>query len=153
MEYIVLYTNEMHKGLVGISFLGLLISGYLLISYVSPEPIPCLSGGGCQTAQLSKYSSFLGIPTPAYGIAFYLVLGVLGALWSDTTKKKVLPLLVFLVGSGFAVSAFLTYVEAFVIEAWCSWCVASALLVLLASIITILLILDDKKQSSYGTHS
>lgn len=135
----------MHKGLAGIAFIGLLLSGYLLIAYVSPEPIPCLSGGGCQAAQLSKYASFLNIPTPAYGVLFYVSLGVLAALWNEDTKKKFLPLLIILVGSGFAVSAFLTYVEAFVIRAWCSWCVASAILVVIASCMTIKLVLNNKK--------
>lgn len=141
----------MHKGLAGIAFIGLLLSGYLLIAYVSPEPVPCLSGGGCQAAQLSKYASFLNVPTPAYGIIFYVSLGVLAALWNKDSKKKILPLLVVLVGSGLVVSAFLTYVEAFVLEAWCSWCVASAVLVVVASCMTLYLVLDYKKEP-YGTH-
>lgn len=136
----------MHKGLVGISFLGLILSGYLFIAYVSPEPIACISGEGCRAAQLSAYAAFLNIPTPAYGVLFYLILGILGALWTETTKKKLLPYLVILVGSGFAVSLFLSGIEAFVLKAWCSWCVASAILVLVASIITWRLVLQ------YATH-
>ncbi len=126
----------MHKGLVGIAFLGLIVSGYLFISYVSPTPITCLSGHGCEAAQASKYSSFIGIPTPAYGIVFYLLLGIAGSLWNEETKKKLMLPLAVLVSSGVGVSAFLTYVEAFVIDAWCSWCVASAILTLLAGILT-----------------
>lgn len=141
----------MHKGLVGISFLGLLLSGYLFIVYISPEPIPCISGQGCKIAQQSKYAAFLNIPTPAYGMIFYLALGVLGALWSDATKKKIVPLLVLVVSSGFLVSLFLTYVEAFVLYAWCSWCVASATLVLIATLITCRLVLENK-QHPYGTN-
>lgn len=141
----------MHKGLVGTAFLGLLLSGYLFIAYVSPEPIACVSGEGCKIAQQSDYAAFLDIPTPAYGMVFYFCLGTLGALWSEATKKRILPLLVLLCGSGFAVSLFLTYVEAFILEAWCSWCVASAILVLVASYMTLRLVLDYKKQSSYGT--
>jgi uncharacterized membrane protein len=141
----------MHKGLIGIAFLGLLISGYLFITYVSPEQIKCISGEGCKIAQLSEYSSFLGVPTPAYGIAFYLALGVLGALWSENTRKKVLPALVILTGTGLAVSIFLSGVEAFVLKAWCSWCVASALLSIAAFLMTSRLVLISKKDS-YGTH-
>jgi len=142
---------EMHKGLVGTAFLGLILSGYLFIAYVSPEPIACISGEGCKAAQLSKYASFLNIPTPAYGMIFYLTLGMLGALWAESTKKKLLPYLIALVGSGFAVSAFLTSIEAFVLKAWCSWCVASAILVVIASMMTVQLVLKNKQQS-YGTN-
>ena len=141
----------MHKGLVGISFLGLLVSGYLLIHYVSPEPIACISGQGCVAAQLSAYSSLWGIPTPAYGIVFYLALGILGALWSENTKKKVLPALIILTGSGLAVSLFLSGIEAFVLKAWCSWCVASAILSVAAFLTTSRLVLLSNKDS-YGTH-
>ncbi len=137
----------MHKGLVGISFLGLLISGYLLITYVSPEEIKCITGEGCKIAQMSDYSSFLGIPTPAYGVVFYLALGVLGAVWSESAKKKVLPALIILTTTGLAVSLFLSSIEAFVLKAWCSWCVASALLSIAAFIITIRLVLTHKKDS------
>lgn len=138
----------MHKGLVLVSFLGLLVSGYLFIHYVSPEPISCISGEGCLAAQLSDFASFLNIPTPAYGVVFYLILGILGALWSGATKKKILPLLVILVGSGLAVSLFLSGIEAFVLKAWCSWCVASALLVIVASFMTARVVLENK---NYGT--
>ena len=135
-----LYTKEMQKWLVGIAFLGLLVSGYLFIEYASPNPIPCVSGRGCEVARASIYSSFLGIPTPAYGIIYYLALGFIGALWSDETKKKLTPFLIALVGSAVAVSAFLTYVEAYVIHAWCSWCVMSAILTLAAAIVTCMLV-------------
>ncbi|MDA1169228.1 MAG: hypothetical protein O3A36_02745 [bacterium] len=141
----------MHKGLVGTAFLGLLLSGYLLIAYVSPEPVPCVSGGGCQAAQQSKYSSFLNVPTPAYGMIFYISLAILASLWNEDTKNKILPLLVILVSSGLAVSAFLTYIEAFVLKAWCSWCVASAVLVVVASCMTIKLVLDNKNKP-YAPH-
>ena len=82
---------------------------------------------------------------------FYFGLGILGALWSETTKKRILPLLIVLVGSGLAVSAFLTSIEAFVLRAWCSWCVASAILVVIASYMTLKLVLKNKKEP-YGTH-
>jgi len=141
----------MHKELVAIAFLGLLLSGYLFNVYISPEPIPCISGEGCRIAQMSAYSSFLNIPTPAYGVVFYLALGILGALWTEHTKKTILPLLCVLVASGFGVSAFLTYVEAFVIHAWCSWCLASALLVVVALYMVWKLVLEYIKPP-YGTH-
>lgn len=122
----------MHKGLLGVAFLGLAISGYLLATYVSSAQIACISGQGCLVAQLSDYSSFLDIPTPAYGVVFYFALGILAALWSEENKKKLRMPLAILASTGLAVSIFLTYVEAFVIRAWCSWCVASAILTVVA---------------------
>lgn len=122
----------MQKGLLIVSFLGLLVSGYLTITYSSNEPIACISGEGCHIAQLSAYSSFLGIHTPIYGLIYYVALGILAALWSQETKQQLKLLLGILTGVGLAVSIFLSGIEAFVLHAWCSWCVASAILTVIA---------------------
>ncbi len=122
----------MHKGLLTVSFLGLFISGYLFIVYTSGAPVTCVSGEGCTVAQLSDYSSFASIPTPAYGMVYYFALGILSALWSNETMHRLRMPLAILTSIGLGVSIFLTYVEAFVIHAWCSWCVGSAILTLLA---------------------
>lgn len=126
----------MHKGLVLVAFAGLLVAGYLFITYTSPVPITCISGEGCKTVQASIYSSFFGIPTPAYGILFYLTLGIFGALWNKDSSKTFNFNLIILTSSALAVSIFLTYLEAFVVRAWCSWCVVSAILSVLAFIMS-----------------
>lgn len=111
-----------------ISAAGLLISGYLLFAYVSPVPLVCDSTGGCHTVQASKWSSFFGIPTPLYGVAFYATLAILVALRKDQLVRYITVI-------GFIVSAYLSYLEAFVIEAWCLWCVGSAVIATLAMIV------------------
>lgn len=125
----------MHKILLIIAFLGLLVSGYLLFSYVTPVPLICGSDGGCSVVQASKYASFLSLPTPLYGVIYYLALGLLAALWKPA-QTTVAWMMVFVTGTGFAVSAWLTYLEAFVIQAWCAWCVVSAILATAAFVVT-----------------
>lgn len=136
----------MHKGLIIISFLGLLISGYLTITYASNAPIACISGEGCHIAQLSNYASFAGISTPTYGVVYYLCLGLIGALWSQENQKTLKFPLAVLTSIGLGVSLFLTYIEAFVINAWCSWCVASAILTVIA------FVMFWKVSSTHDTH-
>ena len=136
----------MHKGLVAVAFAGLVVAGYLFITYTSPLPITCVAGEGCKTVQASHFSSFFGIPTPAYGIVYYLALGVLGALWNKSWSKNMRLALIVLTSSGLAISLFLSYLEAFVIHAWCVWCVSSAILTIIAFIIT------WKVVSRYDTH-
>jgi uncharacterized membrane protein len=120
----------MRRILFIVAILGLLVSGYLVITHVFGGPILC-AGHGCETVRASSYSHLLGIPTPFYGIVFYLLLATGALLWSTQPGQVALPLLV-LTGVGLAMSAWLTYLEAFVIHAWCLWCVASALLSLAA---------------------
>lgn len=125
----------MHKILLAIAFLGLLLSGYLFMTYVSPVPLVCGPDGGCHAVRESAYAAFFGIPTPAYGVAFYFALGILATLWDRTRQGYVFWVLVGITSTGFAVSVFLSYLEAFVIQAWCRWCIVSALLATLALLV------------------
>lgn len=118
----------MNKPLLLIAFLGLLVSGYLFVTYVSPIPIVCGPSGGCHTVQASQYASHFGLPTPAYGMLYYFALGIMASLWNKDNTRVLFPLIVFTTGTGLAVSAYLTYLEAFVVQAWCTWCVVSAML-------------------------
>ena len=122
-----------HRGLrivLGVlAVVGLLISGYLTwVHYAGVAPV-CVGGsGGCETVQTSSYATMLGVPVAALGLVGYS-----GLLLSALLRGEVgayLGLLVALVGTLF--SAYLTYLELFVIHAICEWCVASASVMLAA---------------------
>ncbi|MAF80681.1 hypothetical protein CL628_01570 [bacterium] len=115
-----------------IAVLGLLVSGYLFVTYTSGGPIECGVGHGCDTVRASQYASFLGVPTPAYGLLFYLLLAVSALMATPVNRSWIRWPLSLLTAAGLVVSAGLTYIEAFVIDAWCMWCVVSALLALVA---------------------
>ena len=85
-------------------------------------------GSGCQTVANSSYSHLFGVNVAVFGIAGYL--GLLGAAFVPGDAGRFAGLLFALVGFGF--SAYLTYLELFVIDAICQWCVASAVLMTLA---------------------
>ena len=102
---------------------GLLISLYLTWVHVAGVEPVCVAGGdGCQTVQSSRYAAVLGIPVPRLGLAGYA--GLLLAAGLRGGAGAYLGLLMSLVGTLF--SAYLTYLEVFVIGALCQWCVASA---------------------------
>jgi uncharacterized membrane protein len=102
---------------------GLLISAYLTLTHVLGVAPVCISGsGGCETVQASRYAAILGVPVAALGVVAYAAL-----LFSAVLRGEAgiyLGLLVSLVGTLF--SAYLTYLEVFVIHALCQWCLASA---------------------------
>ncbi|WP_394833277.1 thioredoxin domain-containing protein [Pendulispora rubella] len=56
---------------------GLTVSALLLVDYLRPAPLFCESGGGCDRIRQTDYSSFLGVPLPAFGLLGYLALGAL----------------------------------------------------------------------------
>ena len=120
-----------------LALLGLLVSLYML-AYGLGLTGPVICGlGDCGTVQNSPYSRIGPIPVAAFGVLGYLVLLVLSFAGLKPTSQgsRLVPLGLLggvILGVGF--SAYLTYLEAFVIHAWCQWCVASAIIMVLAFI-------------------
>jgi protein-disulfide isomerase/uncharacterized membrane protein/rhodanese-related sulfurtransferase len=118
--------------LLALSLLGLFDSLYLLWVYTSPSrPIVCL-GSGCDAVRASSYSHLFGVPLPAFGVATYVVLGLLifaEVLVSARLGRAIRNAVAGISCVGFLFSIYLTSREAFVIHAWCAWCVVSALVI------------------------
>ncbi len=128
-----------------LSLVGLLISLYLLAHSLGlTGPVMC-GIGDCEAVQTSPYSYIGPIPISGIGAVGYVVLLVLAflGLRPRFARSRVVTLLL-LGGSlfGVAVSAYLTYLEAFVIHAWCQWCVGSAVII---TVIFILLLPEIRK--------
>ena len=109
-----------------LSLVGLAVASFLFYEYNIAGIIICPTGQGCDIVRASPYSSFLGISIPFLGIVFYLTMAILSVVHSHDLPRKLarrLQLLVAVMGVGFG--AYLTYLEAFVIGAYCFWCVLS----------------------------
>lgn len=127
-----------HAAALLASIVGAAASAYLLVEYVTGQPGVCLTGSGCDLVRSSAFAYPLGVPLPLIGLAFYLV-----ATWLTLAMPGARPVAGVRVGValmglavfGAAASAFLTALEAFVIRAFCSWCLvqAAASLALLAA--------------------
>lgn len=125
------------------SLLGFAVSAFLLYEYSLAGPMLCPTGAGCDIVRASSYSSFLGISIPILGVIFYLTMAILSVVHSHDLPTKLikkLQLLFAFLGVGFGV--YLTYLEAFVIGAFCFWCVVSFII----SLVILLLILGRKKR-------
>lgn len=116
---------------LALALLGVGVSGYLTIEHGRGASPICAFGQGCQVVAQSTYADLWGIPTAAFGLGMYLVLAVLyGVLLASLPPPRVemafrwVALVLVLAGTG--VSAWLTYVELYVLHAVCIWCVVSA---------------------------
>jgi uncharacterized membrane protein len=117
-----------------VSLAGVLVSAYLWLYTLGRIGDLACSGAGCATVQASRYSRFLGVEVAAIGVAGYVVLLALTLLALQPRWTRSRGLVLLLVGlSGVAVgfTAYLKYLEFFVIEAVCQWCVVSAVLITL----------------------
>jgi len=88
--------------------------------------------GGCDTVQTSRWAVQLGIPVAFFGVAGYAVILVVALValqpaWA--LRRGPTLLLAALATGGVLFSAWLTYLELFVINAICRWCVGSAVVV------------------------
>jgi uncharacterized membrane protein len=116
-----------------IAVLGLAISAYLAVAHLRGGEVACVVGAGCGSVQESEYAQVLGIPVPVLGLVTYA--GILLAALLSGPFGRAFGLFVTI--AALAYSGWLTYVEAFILEAWCTWCVTSAILVVMATLAAI----------------
>ncbi len=81
--------------------------------------------------QSSQYSEVAGVPVALLGLGMYAALLVLIGVrrFASAPPSLAVAWTFALALSGTLYSAYLTYLELFVIEAICAWCVASAAIV------------------------
>lgn len=109
-------------GVLGL--LGLAIATYISIVEAGGGSAVCVAGStGCSTVAESDYAKLAGINVAFIGVFGYVAILATVLVGSDLGRAG--GLLFSLIGFGF--SLYLTYLELFVIEAICQWCVASAI--------------------------
>ena len=108
-----------------LALLGLADSVYLTVSHYTKTPVPCSIVEGCETVLTSSYAEIAGIPLAAFGAAAYFVafsLAILAA-YGNRAAWMLFGVQAFLMA---AVSAYLIYLQGFVIGAFCQFCLVSA---------------------------
>ncbi len=120
--------------LVLLAALGVAISGYLTwVAFDAEVEAFCSGLGDCSTVQSSEYAKLAGAPVALLGLGMYgallLLVGARLRSVAVAASEAARAATFGLVLSGALYSGYLTYVELFVIDAICAWCVASALVV------------------------
>lgn len=113
-----------------VSVFGLADATYLTVAHLTGDDAVCGSAIGCSTVLGSAYASFRAIPTAAFGaVAYFAVfsLAILGAFG----YPRIRGWLVGVVGLMFAASLYFLYLQAFVLHAFCPFCLFSAALTFL----------------------
>lgn len=89
----------------------------------------CGAGGGCDVVSQSRYSSLFGVPLAAAGLFFYAALLALLAPclsgWKDDAPAAAPSFGFYLVGLALAIDLVLLGLQAFVIKAFCEFCLAT----------------------------
>lgn len=111
--------------------IGLGVSVYLAYVETTHTPAVCGPVGDCNTVQQSDYAVLLGlVPVGVLGVVGYAVLlsVLMGGVWASAHFRRLALVALFgLALFGTLFSAYLTFLEPFVIGATCIWCLTSAL--------------------------
>jgi vitamin-K-epoxide reductase (warfarin-sensitive) len=87
----------------------------------------------CDVVNRSEYSSIVGIPVAAIGLAGYALLFVLSAFQQ---ARRETPTRLFAAAiAGLVFALYLTYIEAYKLETWCVLCLGSLALIAVIAVI------------------
>jgi len=123
-----------------LALVGLFLALYLWLHQIGVGGELKCGTGGCDTVQASRWARVLGIPVAAYGVVGYAaILAVALAALQPAALERRRPalLLAALATGGVLFSAWLTYLELFVIHAICRWCVGSAVTITIIWLVTL----------------
>jgi uncharacterized membrane protein len=115
--------------LLGI-LIGLGIAIYLTIVHYRGDLLVCGVAGDCHTVQSSEYAKVGPIPVAILGV---MLMGTLLVLWlvrvaGPARAEWTVGIGLVLLVAAVAAEAYLTWVEIWVIEAICQWCVVFAII-------------------------
>ena len=116
---------------------GLAIASYLLAVRLLGEAPACGPVRGCDTVAASEYATVLGVPVALFGVGFSIALMAASAIWWRRRDRRALYAAYGLGLLGVVAVAYLTYLELFVIEAICVWCVSYAVTIVSGLIVSI----------------
>ena len=109
-----------------VSLVGLADGIYLTVEHVAGRSVKCTIVSGCSEVLSSPYASVRGIPLALVGAIAYFTVFSLATLaaFGYRGMGKLLNIVVALM---FLTSLWLIYLQAFVIKAFCQFCLLSAL--------------------------
>ena len=119
-----------------LSTLGMLDAGYLLYTRIAGVSIACGPVfHGCNEVAASTYSVLFGVPLSAWGLLFYISMfklaihmryQLLERVGLGALRPYLSQMLLIAATLGVVSSAYFIYLQGFVINAWCMYCVFSA---------------------------
>ncbi|HEX9729199.1 MAG TPA: vitamin K epoxide reductase family protein [Gemmatimonadales bacterium] len=115
-----------------LALIGFFLSLYLWLWKTGVLGTLACGSGSCDFVQLSEYGELFGQPVALYGVIGYLGLfatGLWGLQGRWVARREPTVVLAVLSGLGVAFTAYLTYLEAAVLHAWCRWCLISAAII------------------------
>lgn len=130
-----------------LALVGVADSVYLTVEHLLGNTVRCTVTSGCSEVLGSPYASLWGVPLAAFGAVAYFTAFSLATL-AAFGYVKARTLLTVLVAAMFATTLWLLYVQAFVLQAFCQYCLLSAAITTLLAVIVLTQRLLRRKRSA-----
>lgn len=108
------------------SVVGLADASYLTAKHYLGSAIYCPVFGDCEKVITSSYSAIFGVPVSLLGALYYFTFLVLTILFLDTKNEKIMSFAARVSVLGLAASVWFSFLQFFVIKAFCPYCLVSA---------------------------
>jgi uncharacterized membrane protein len=131
--------------LVIVASVGFADATYLTVEHYTNANPPCYIGS-CELVLTSAFSTVAGIPVALGGALYYLCILILLIIFLDSKKEIVLRVALFGTTVGFAASLYFFILQAFVLHAFCQYCLGSATTSTILFITAICIIVRSRKQ-------
>ena len=109
-----------------VALVGLADATYLTVEHLTGQSVRCMVVSGCDEVLQSSYATVAaGVPVAAVGaLAYFTVfsLAILAAYGYEGARKLLAPLVAVM----FLATLWFLYLQAFVIRAFCTYCLISA---------------------------
>ena len=130
-----------------LALIGLADSIYLTVQHVTGQSVRCTVVSGCSEVLSSSYASFQGIPLALIGAVAYFTVFSLATL-AAFRYPFVGKLLAVVVGLMLLTTLWLIYLQAFVIRSFCQYCLLSALVTIVLSILVVFIFRTNRAGNS-----
>lgn len=117
-----------------LAVVGMADAIYLTVEHMAGRSVPCTITGGCEQVLNSPYATIGGLPLAGLGALAYFTVFSLATL-AAFGYRKAGDLLIILIVLMLAVSVYLFILQAFVIKAFCQFCLLSAAITLLLALL------------------
>jgi uncharacterized membrane protein len=117
-----------------ISLIGLADSVYLTVQHLTGQSVKCTVTSGCSAVLSSSYATVAGIPTAAFGALAYFAafsFATLAAFGYERARTG----LALLIAPMLITTLWLLYVQAFVLHAYCEFCLLSTAVTLTLTVL------------------
>ena len=132
-----------------IAVVGIVVSSVSLYHHFGTSKTGFCTFGesfNCDLVNRSQYSVVLGVPVALIGILGYLLIVALATVYREKAETPFMLLIASAGGLAFAL--YLTYIEKFILHAWCILCLASLLVIAMESVLSGVLVSKSLKQAT-----